>query len=122
MYTSLVKYQILKRRKKRSQQPLAAFLACKVSRKGLHAAVHDESWKRSGTEGGHGVVQTRLCGTPCFELHSELQDFIPFAFLAGSCSIVQVQNGKEMNRQVRQSRADARTCSLSALCEPSSSP
>lgn len=53
------------------------------------------------SEVGTGVVQTRFCGTPCSGLHSELQDFIPLAFLAGSCSIVQVQNGEGTTRQVQ---------------------
>lgn len=62
IYTSLVKYQILRKRKTRSKQSLVAFLGVQGQQgRVLHAAAaaHEESWKHS-VRVGTGVVQTVL--------------------------------------------------------------
>lgn len=90
IYTSLVKYQILKRGKKSQTVPDSIPRRARSAGKGPPCCWQCSWWVLEAFEKqrvGIRMVQIRLCGRPCSWSHSEFQDFIPFAFLAGSCSI-----------------------------------
>lgn len=86
IYTSLVKYQILKKRKTRSKQSLVAFLGVQGQQgRVLHAAAaaHDESWKHSVRGWALGWVRLGSVGRHVLDFTLSFRISFPWHFWQG---------------------------------------